>query len=350
MAMANDIFHEVTTDLQTYRTAIEIGGGEYWTIKAGVTVLSETGFGAHGDYTRSFTNFFNHGNLTAWQDYALAIDGPFVIAVNYGTMSGRGGVLTKNGARFANMGEIIVWPSQGVAQRPGIKVADGDDTARIVNFGVIDAEVALFSRGAPVDLANSGVLRGAVILGNGNDRIGNLGEIQGEVLLGGGRDYFDGRGGTAVSVYGQGGADKIIGSAGADFLVGGRGDDVIRGGGGDDILVGGHGKDVLKGGAGNDTFVFANLKGADKIKDFVVGEDRIHLDNAALKALGSEGVLAKGAFRVGTAAADSDDRIIYDPETGKLWYDKNGHYQGGATIVARLDKNLDLTHEHFEII
>jgi hypothetical protein len=348
--MATDFFHEVTADLQTYRTAIEIGAGEYWTIKAGVTVLSETGFGAHGAFTRSFINFFNYGNLTAWQDYALVIDGPAVTAVNHGTMSGRGGVLTMHGAWFVNMGEVVVWPSPGTVQRPGIKVAGGDDTARIVNSGEIDAEVALLSRGAPVDLANSGILRGAVHLGDGNDRVGNLGEIQGEVLLGGGKDYFDGRGGLALAVHGEGGADTIIGSEEADFLNGGRGHDVIRGGGGDDTIVGCYGKDVLEGGEGADTFVFANLKAPDRIKDFAVGEDGIHLDNAALRKLGDEGVLTADAFHTGAAATDEAHLVIYDGETGRLYYDRNGDAPGGATTIARLDKGLDLSHEHFTII
>jgi Ca2+-binding RTX toxin-like protein len=341
-------FHEVTSDLQTYRTAIEIAGGDFWKIQAGVTVLSETGIGAHGAYTRSFTNFFNYGNLTAWQDFALAIDGPGMTAVNHGTMSGRGGVLIENRAYFVNMGQIVVWPSPGDTERPGIKVVG--EGARIVNDGEIEAEVALLSRGAPVDFGNSGILHGAVHLGDGNDAVTNAGAIEGEVLLGGGNDQYDGRGGTALSVNGQGGRDTLIGGDGADFLVGGRGHDVVRGGGGDDTIVGCYGKDVLKGGDGFDTFVFANLKAPDRIKDFAVGEDLIHLDNAALKGLGSEGGLAEDAFHPGSTATDDDHRIIYDPETGKLWYDRNGDHDGGVTKIANLAKGLDLTHEHFEII
>ena len=67
-------------------------------------------------------------------------------------------------------------------------------------------------------------------------------------------------------------------------------------------------------------------------------------------AVGSEGELTADAFHTGSAATDDDHRVTYDPETGILWYDKNGDHDGGATRIVRLDKGLDLTHEHFEII
>ncbi len=342
-------FHKVDQDLQTYRTAIEIARGDYWQIAAGVQVVSETGYGAQGAVGRDFAILMNDGTLVAWQEFAVIIDGAGLTAVNNGTMAGRGGVLAKNGATVMNAGEIIVYPSSGDVA--GIELGgNGSARSHVTNTGNVDAAVAVLSRGAPVDLLNAGLLEGAVRLGNGSDLIRNVGKIEGEVSLGGGKDLFDGRGGTALSVDGGRGADVLIGGGDADTLNGGRGHDVLRGRDGDDTLIGCYGKDVLKGGAGKDTFVFSNLKGPDTVKDFVVGEDRIHLDNAELKALGSEGPLAQGAFRVGTAAADDDDRVIYDPDSGNLWYDANGDEKGGAAKLAKLSKGLELSHEHFEII
>jgi serralysin len=48
-------------------------------------------------------------------------------------------------------------------------------------------------------------------------------------------------------------------------------------------------------------------------------------------------------------ARDTSDRIIYESDTGKLYYDRDG--TGSATRVhfATLDKDLDLTHENFEL-
>jgi Ca2+-binding RTX toxin-like protein len=174
--------------------------------------------------------------------------------------------------------------------------------------------------------------------------------LHGEVSLGAGEDVFIGNSGGALIVDGGAGKDVIVGGAGADHLVGGRGKDRLFGGEGDDTIVGCYGKDVLEGGDGADTFVFANLKAPDRIKDFAIGEDRIHLDNAAMKALGSDGALAEDAFQVGPHATDDEHRIIYDEETGDLWYDKNGSDDGGVTKLAKLAPGLDLTHHHFEII
>lgn len=62
--------------------------------------------------------------------------------------------------------------------------------------------------------------------------------------------------------------------------MGGNGDDKLYGGSGDDLLRGDGGNDILQGGAGNDTFWFYNPSlddGADVIKDFTAGQDKIRL-------------------------------------------------------------------------
>ncbi|SFU22524.1 hypothetical protein SAMN05518861_13641 [Mesorhizobium sp. YR577] len=41
-------------------------------------------------------------------------------------------------------------------------------------------------------------------------------------------------------------------------------------------------------------------------------------------------------------AQDSSDRIIYETDTGKLFYDANGSASGGRVLFATLDKNLAL--------
>lgn len=47
---------------------------------------------------------------------------------------------------------------------------------------------------------------------------------------------------------------------------------------------------------------------------------------------------------------DADDRIIYETDTGKLFYDSNGIAAGGAVQIARLTPNLALTHLDFQVI
>ncbi|WP_302479622.1 calcium-binding protein, partial [Ruegeria arenilitoris] len=65
----------------------------------------------------------------------------------------------------------------------------------------------------------------------------------------------------------------------AKSLLGGSGDDTIVGFSTDDVLSGGAGDDVLTGGAGADEFVFdtQTASGADRITDFELNSDQLHL-------------------------------------------------------------------------
>ena len=49
-------------------------------------------------------------------------------------------------------------------------------------------------------------------------------------------------------------------------------------------------------------------------------------------------------------AGDSDDHIIYETDTGWLYYDSNGSAAGGSTHFATLAANLALTTAHFVVI
>ena len=50
------------------------------------------------------------------------------------------------------------------------------------------------------------------------------------------------------------------------------------------------------------------------------------------------------------AAVDASDRIIYETDTGKLFYDSNGSAAGGATQFALVSTGLELTREDFFIV
>ena len=79
---------------------------------------------------------------------------------------------------------------------------------------------------------------------------------------------------------GSAGHDDLFGQTGNDTLKGGRGDDYLDGGAGDDILHGGPGADVSFGGGGRDIFVIAPGDGSNRLSDFNLDEDRIHLVNS----------------------------------------------------------------------
>ena len=80
-----------------------------------------------------------------------------------------------------------------------------------------------------------------------------------------------------------------------------------------------------------------------------VGLDKIYLDNAVFGVL-ADGALAAGAFRSGTAAADADDRIIYNSATGALFYDADGNGAGAAVQFATLSTGLALSASDFLVI
>jgi Ca2+-binding RTX toxin-like protein len=189
-----------------------------------------------------------------------------------------------------------------------------------------------------------------------------FGEGDGDSLIGGdGDDWMEGGEGRD-GLHGGAGNDRMFGGADGDWLfgegdndiiVGEDGNDFIEGGEGDDLLVGGAGQDVLLGGAGADAFAFVSALGAgnvDGIGDFNAADDVIQLDDAVFVGLGLGG-LAPGAFAIGTAAQDADDRIIYDPNTGALYFDGDGSGTGvGAIQFAAIAAGTPLTAADFVVI
>ncbi|MGA1675222.1 MAG: peroxidase family protein [Pseudomonadales bacterium] len=134
--------------------------------------------------------------------------------------------------------------------------------------------------------------------------------------------------------------DNLGGSNVANQLEGGAGDDRLDGGAGNDTLIGGLGLDTLIGGAGLDTFVFDVLGTGndDTVNGFVVADDTIQLNQSVFTALtGAVGsTLAAANFRVGAAAVDADDYIIYNSANGQLSYDADGSGAGAAVLIATL--------------
>ena len=118
-------------------------------------------------------------------------------------------------------------------------------------------------------------------------------------------------------ILGKGGDDKIQALGGNDTVDGGKANDKLFGGDGNDTLIGGKGDDKLTGDAGQDSFLFRDLKSVDKLKDFNPVDDTVLLDHAKFTAL-PLGVVSPSQFHIGSHAADPDDRIVYDSNSGKL--------------------------------
>ncbi|GEO19104.1 calcium-binding protein [Microvirga aerophila] len=159
---------------------------------------------------------------------------------------------------------------------------------------------------------------------------------------------------TPEEVYA--GNNTLYGTSGSNTLKGYGGNDKLYGQGGNDYLYGGTGNDALYGGTGKDAFVF-NTKAnkatnKDAIKDFRVIDDTVRLDNAVFTKVGANGTLKTSAFWTNTTgkAHDRSDRIIYDKDSGVLYYDADGSGKGAATAFATISKNLAMTNKDFYVI
>ncbi len=143
------------------------------------------------------------------------------------------------------------------------------------------------------------------------------------------------------------GSDSIIGAKGNDFLVGGGGDDFLYGKKGDDSFIGGGGNDYMEGGKGSDKFIFAAALNAatnvETIAGFKHDSDVLRIDDAFFAGL-TLGALGNTVFTTTNMAADADDRIIYNKDSGELSFDANGGDRSDAVLFARLvgsPDNLD---------
>ena len=230
--------------------------------------------------------------------------------------------------------------------RPGLRLQDV--------FAPIAGEVAadVLDGGADNDELYGGAGFDTLRGGAGHD---TLSGDDGADLLEGGDDNDSLRGEAGDDfASGGNGQDWIDGGAGGDKLLGARGNDTILGGEGRDALFGGAGSDKLFGGIDRDVFVFATrLDGRsniDRIGDFQVKLDRIHLDNAIFKKVGSNGALKKDAVHGGATAHDKTDRILYDRNSGTLYSDSDGTGPASRIKFAILEKNLKITAAHFFVI
>lgn len=145
------------------------------------------------------------------------------------------------------------------------------------------------------------------------------------------------------TIEGNNGNNLLKGNNGNDSLFGNGGDDILNGGKGHDTLKGGEGSDILNGGGGPDDFIFDSLIGIDTIKNFNLSSDKINLEITTFSTLGSSGTLNPDYFISGpgvTAAVDSNDHILFDTDTGALYYDADG--AGGANAIQFAILNNDV--------
>jgi Ca2+-binding RTX toxin-like protein len=201
------------------------------------------------------------------------------------------------------------------------------------------------------------------LAGNGNNNIIFGNEFKNKLRSYGGKDILYGGSSHPLTPN----ADKEVSTLDDDKLDGGSGNDLFFGFGGNDILIGGKGADL---------FIFntpPNKASVSKINDFSVAKDRIGLAwNRAYAGLTYKKIIGFSAsifsdyypgfpaniLRFTKLLAEefatindpaqllelqTDDRVIYDKNSGLLYYDKDGSGVSTAKPIVRLAKKLALT-------
>jgi Ca2+-binding RTX toxin-like protein len=210
----------------------------------------------------------------------------------------------------------------------------------------------------------------------GNSIIGNAGanSLDGaggsDTMTGGaGNDTFTTDGGDILNEAANGGTDTVRSSVTFTLLtnfenlvltgssaINGTGNSAINtitGNGAVNTLNGSTGSDTMTGGLGNDSFVFNTTLGTsniDRITDYTAVNDTFRLENAVFTGLAT-GTLSGAAYVQNTTgkAVDASDRIIYETDTGKVFFDRDGTGAAAAVQFATIGTNLVLTSADFVV-
>ena len=249
-----------------------------------------------------------------------------------------------------------------------------------VDYGLAeDADIEVLATNgasgtAAIDLTGNRLAQ--TILGNAGANVLSDGGGAADVLAGYGGDdtYIVRAAGTRVVELAGGGHDRVAaaldfaldaaaeielltttsaaGSAAIALTGNGYGQE-IQGNAGANRIDGGGGRDLLTGGAGADQFVFTSALGAEnfaRITDFDPRYDHIRLDGDIFAGT-NHGTLGAGYFHASTSgqAQDASDRILYDTDSGYLYYDPDGTGGAGRAYFARLDPGLALHADDFVV-
>ncbi|MBA3677766.1 MAG: M10 family metallopeptidase C-terminal domain-containing protein [Sphingosinicella sp.] len=237
----------------------------------------------------------------------------------------------------------------------GIEAVTAADPASISALNITGNEFANFIAGnAGVNVLNG---RGGVdtMVGLGGDDTYYVDDAGDVVIEGAGEGTFD-RVNASVSytlaagVYVE--ALTTADAASPINLTGNEFGNFIGGNGAANVLDGGGGADTLAGSGGADSFAFTSTLGGgniDSITDFTAAEGDTILLGAVFTGLAS-GALGSGAFAIGQAAAEADDRIIYNSATGALLFDADGLGGNAAVQFASVTPGLTINASHFRIL
>jgi Ca2+-binding RTX toxin-like protein len=246
-------------------------------------------------------------------------------------------------------------------------------TSYVLTYGADIETLETIDANATTALTLVGNSSGNNIIGNDGDNIisGEGGADQATGRAGNDTYYVDHANDRVIENGGQG-ADTVYASvswtltAGSDVetvqalgtapinLTGNANGNVVIGNNGNNRLNGGDGRDELTGLGGQDEYLFNTPLNAatnvDRITDFSVADDTILLDQTIFSSSLGLGNISAGEFVIGTAAQDANDRIIYDSNTGALFYDNDGVGGNAQVQFAELSRGLGLTNLDFLVV
>jgi Ca2+-binding RTX toxin-like protein len=143
-------------------------------------------------------------------------------------------------------------------------------------------------------------------------------------------------------IEGLSGADTLNGGEGSDKLYGGEKNDTLNGGAGDDLLFGGNGYDFFTGGAGADRFYIDGPIGTyDIISDFKHDVDQIALSKSDYNVENLWDI--DFVFGQKPEAEEKAPTLLYNTESGVLWWDADGIGYKDAVKMAELSNKADFS-------
>lgn len=154
-------------------------------------------------------------------------------------------------------------------------------------------------------------------------------------------------------IEGTRGDDKILTLRGNDTLKGSHGNDTLIGSGGNDRLFGSYGYDILTGGRGSDRFIIASpQQQRDRLRDFNPDQDLIVVyANQFQLDIPSKQSLPEEYFSLGSQATNSQQRFLYEANSGELRFDADGSdSQFSPVTIARLQGEPEFNHFHLFVV
>jgi len=186
-------------------------------------------------------------------------------------------------------------------------------------------DVIAFNNDAAVDLRLAS-FKGAVLLGNGNDKVSGGGGAL-AINAGGGNDSIT-TGSSADTIVAGTGNDTVNSGSGADRVWGGEGNDRIDAGADADSIYSGTGSDTIIAGTGSDRIIIEAIAGDAKVIDGGTGrKDTDYLDLSLVNITSANLAGSTLNITLDTGATLTVTNIE------QFVYDNNGAAAGGVITV-----------------